>query len=422
MCFPQNEALPAWSLRVSLPFALGVMDDLSVKNFKRNATSNIYYFFNFVCDRITRIISFLECSSSSEQKKNMSEAVEELQYRCSLKIALDILHQTDSDSQVPPAEGPNPEFSRENGVGSAPPTPSRSSSLRSRSKKLEAEAAKRERKPQNNYGLKGDPKARSQRGSVAPEGSGKARGSGTNPSKAHGSGASPARARGGGTNSSRCGARDSCVAPAPGSHNCKKPEPKSSARQRKIQPEMGNGVSCKPKVGRSQQGRKRGCRDDSPRDQAQLAPEEGSPPVPSKSVTLEPPRKTGTQPGRTSLDSSCESASDELEKSISSESESLAKQLDGRREAEGGKHLGGAGVASGTDRKCRNHSGSSPGPSGASSQPLEEENQDPSHLPGNKAPDSEEDEGGQIPWGRETFIPYSSWNVALLLEKRLLDC
>ncbi|KAF2979588.1 hypothetical protein EK904_005644 [Melospiza melodia maxima] len=57
---------------------------------------------------------------------------------------------------------------------------------------------------------------------------------------------------------------------------------------------------------------------------------------------MEPSRKTGTQPGRTFLDSSCETASDELEKSISSESESLAIQLDGRREAEGGEHLDGA--------------------------------------------------------------------------------
>ncbi|NXX24295.1 MUM1 protein, partial [Nicator chloris] len=287
----------------------------------------------------------------SEQKKSMNEAVEELQYRCSLKIALDILHQTDSGSQMPPAEGPNPEFSREE---SAPPNPFRSFSLRSRFKKSEPEAAKRKRKLQNNCGLKDDPKTQSQGGSVAPEGSG----------KAPGSGASPARTRGGGTNPARCTARDSCVAPAPDSQNCKRPEPKSSPRQRKIQPKMESRVSCKPKAGRSQQGRKRGCRDDSPGDQAEVAPEEGSPPVPSKSGTVEPSRKTGTQPGRTFLDSSCETASDELEKSISSESESLAKQLDGRREAEGGKHLDGAGVASGTDRKCRNDTGSSPGPSG----------------------------------------------------------
>ncbi|NWY93058.1 MUM1 protein, partial [Loxia curvirostra] len=276
----------------------------------------------------------------SEQKKTMSEAVEELQYRCSLKIALDILQETDSSSQMPPAEGPNPEFSREK---SAPPTPSHSFLLRSRSKKSEHEAAKRKRKPQNNCELKDDPKARSQGGSVAPGRSGKAPGSGTSPA--------------------RYVATDSSVAPAPDSHNCKNPEPRSSPRLKKIQPKMGNGVSCKSEAGRSQQGRKR-CRDDSPQDQAQVAPEEGSPFVPSKSGTVEPSRKKGTQPGRAFLDSSCETASDELEKSISSESESLAKQLDGRREAEGGKHLDGAAVASGTDRKCRNHSGSSPGPSG----------------------------------------------------------
>ncbi|NWW37684.1 MUM1 protein, partial [Panurus biarmicus] len=299
----------------------------------------------------------------SEQKKSVTEAVEELQYRCSLKIALDILHQTDSDSQMPPAEGPNSQFSREE---SAPPTPSRSFFLRSRSKKSEPEAAKRKRKPQNNCGLKENPKARSQGGCGAAEGSG----------KAPGSGASPARTRWGGTNPARCSARDSCVAPAPDSHSCKEPEPKSSPRQRKIQPKMGNGVSCKPEAGRSQQGRKRGCRDDSPRDQ--VAPEEGSPPVPSKSGTVEPPRKTGTQPGRAFLDSSCETASDELEKSISSESESLAKQLDGRREAEGGKHLDGAGVASGTDRKCRNHPGSSRlEPSGMSSRRVSSESLPP---------------------------------------------
>ncbi|NWS32887.1 MUM1 protein, partial [Polioptila caerulea] len=297
-------------------------------------------------------------ASTLEQKKSSNEAVEELQYRCSLKIALEILHHPASGSAAPPAEEPNPQFSREK---SAPATPSCSFSLRSRSKKLEPEAAKRKGKPPKNCGLKDDPKARSRGGSGAPEGSGKASGSaGASPARAPGSGAGSARTRGGGTNP----ARDSCVAPAPESHNCRKPEAKSSPRLRKIQPRMENGVSCKPKAGRSQQGRKRGRGDDSPQDPAQVAPEEGSPPVPSKSGSVEPPRKRGTQAGRTFLDSSCGSASDELEKSISSESESLAKQLDGSREAEGGKHLDGAGVASGTDRKCRNQPGSSPGPSG----------------------------------------------------------
>ncbi|XP_032568276.1 PWWP domain-containing DNA repair factor 3A isoform X1 [Chiroxiphia lanceolata] len=327
-------------------------------------------------------------ASSLEQKNNVSEAVEELQYRCSLKIALDILTQTDSGRQAPPAEGPNPELSRDRSVESPPATPSRSSLWCSRSTKLQPEAAKGKRDLERNCNLRNATRTRILGGSLPSGESGQARGAGT----------SPAKARGAGINPSRCGPRDLSDAPAPASHNCKVPRPKSSPRQRKIQPKPGSKVSLKTKEGKGQQGRKRSCRDDSPQGQAQLPPEEGSLPVPSKSDTVEPAQRTGTQPGRTFLDSSGERASDELEKSISSESESLAKQLDGRRKAEGGKQLDGAGVASGRERKCRNHSGSSPGPSGAFPQPQEQENKDPSPLAGNKAkqmqlPDSEEDEG-----------------------------
>lgn len=56
-----------------------------------------------------------------------------------------------------------------------------------------------------------------------------------------------------------------------------------------------------------------------------------------------------------------------------------------KRKAQGGKQLDGARVASGREGKCRNHPRSSPGPSGASPWPQEEENEDPSHLAGNKA-------------------------------------
>ncbi|KFW86569.1 PWWP domain-containing protein MUM1, partial [Manacus vitellinus] len=283
-------------------------------------------------------------ASSLEQKNNVSEAVEELQYRCSLKIALDILTQTGSGRQAPPAEGPDPELPRDRSVGSPPATPPGSSLWRSRSAKLQPEAARGKRDPERNCNLRSATRTRLLGGSLPSGHSAKARGAGINPS--------------------RCGPRELRDAPAPASHNCKVPRPKSSPRQRKVQPKPGSKASLKAKEGRSQQGRKRSCRDDSPQDQAQLPPEEGSLPVPSKSGTVEPAQRTGTQPGRTFLDSSGESASDELEKSISSESESLAKQLDGRRKAEGGKQLDGAGVASGRDRKCRNHSGSSPGPSG----------------------------------------------------------
>ncbi|NXM30677.1 MUM1 protein, partial [Oxyruncus cristatus] len=300
-------------------------------------------------------------ASSLEQKNSGSEAVEELQYRCSLKIALDVLSQTGSGEQAPPAEGPNPEFSRESSAASPPATPSRSHLLRSSSTKLHPEAAKSERKPERKGNLRSGARTQTLGGSVPSGGSGKAGGAGRSPAKARGAGRSPAKARGGGINPSRGGPSD---APAPASDGCKAPRPKSSPGQNKTQPKPGRKVSPGAKQGKSQQGRRRSRRGGSPRDQAQLPPEEGSLPVPSKSGAVEPARRTGSQAGRTLLDPSCESASDELEKSISSESESLAKQLDGRRKAEGGKQLDGAGVASGRDRKCRNHSGSSPGPSG----------------------------------------------------------
>ncbi|NXM04168.1 MUM1 protein, partial [Tyrannus savana] len=280
------------------------------------------------------------------------EAVEELQYRCSLKIALDILGQAAPGRPEPPAEGPDPELSGASSVGSAPAPPSRRL-LRSRSTKLQPEGGRKQERKCN---------PRSGSRTHAPAGSAPAGGT----ARARGAAASPTKACGDGVNPSRGDPRDSSHAPAPAGNSCKAPKssPQSSPRQGKTPPKAASKVSPEAKEGRSQQGRKRSCEDDSPQDQAQLPPEEGPLPVPSKSGTVEAAQRTGTQPGRTCLDSSCESASDELEKSISSESESLAKQLDGRRKAEGGKQLDGAGVASGRDRKCRNRSGSSPGPSG----------------------------------------------------------
>ncbi|NWI58120.1 MUM1 protein, partial [Calyptomena viridis] len=340
-------------------------------------------------------------ASNLEQKNNVSEAVEELQYRCALKMALDVLSQSEP--------GPRgAQSSRDSRVGCAPPAPSW------RSRSTEPEAAGRKRKPQSNWNLKGGTKTRSQGGPVPSEPRGRAQGGGTSPAKAAGSGTnlskacgdgtSPAKApgsganlpkgRGGGTNPPRCGPRDSWEAPSPASPSCKTPEPKASPRQRKAQPRAGHRAAPKPREGRNQPGRKRPRRDDSPRDQAQL-PVEGSLPVPSKSGTMEPAPRPGSRRGRTFLESS--GASDEPEKSVSGGRESPAKQLDRRRKAEGGKQLDGAGVAPGRGRKGRKHSGSSPG---ALPQPQEQENKDPSR--GNTAkliqlPDSEEDEGLEAP-------------------------
>lgn len=79
----------------------------------------------------------------------------------------------------------------------------------------------------------------------------------------------------------------------------------------KIPAQNRNNVSLQPKEGESHQERKTPCGGDSPREQAQLTPEEGCLPVSSKSGTVEPVPRTGTQPGQTFPDSSCQSASDE---------------------------------------------------------------------------------------------------------------
>ncbi|XP_010290780.1 PREDICTED: PWWP domain-containing protein MUM1-like [Phaethon lepturus] len=141
--------------------------------------------------------------------------------------------------------------------------------------------------------------------------------------------------------------------------------------------------------------------------------EEGSPvPAPCESDTAAPVRRanTGSQPRRTLLDSSCKSTLDDLEKSISSKSESLAKQLDGRKKPVSLKQINGeqetgATASSYRKRKCRNRPESASGLSNHGmlsdsfpSQCKEEENKNTSHVVTNKVkqfqlPDFEEDEG-----------------------------
>ncbi|NXL09420.1 MUM1 protein, partial [Mesembrinibis cayennensis] len=287
-------------------------------------------------------------------------AVEELKYRRSLKIALDILNQNVSPRQVPPAEGPNTRLPQESNAGSLPSTPLR----RCRSvfkEKLEPETSKKKREHKNNPSLKTDTKKQTQKTSFILEESAKARGSGTSPSKR--------------------GTADLYSTSNSDSQNCERPELKSLPRQKNIKPGLlteskpGNKVCLKPKEEKSKQAskRRRGAR--SPvscrNDQARPLAEEGSPPsVPRKSDAALPGRRASarSQPRRTLLDSSCKSASDDLEKSISSESESLAKQLGGRKKSESLKRVNGeegtrATVSSSRKRKCRNRPESASGPS-----------------------------------------------------------
>ncbi|KAM9254491.1 PWWP domain-containing DNA repair factor 3A isoform 1-T3 [Cariama cristata] len=346
-------------------------------------------------------------ASNLDQRKNSSDAVEELKYRCSLKIALDILNQNGSARQGPP----NTQLSQENDAGSLSYTPLRSGQSHFHSKeKLEPETSKRKREQKNNPSLKTDTKKQNQEGSLILEESAKVHESGTNPSKCD---------TGGLHNTSNSD-----------SQNCKILETKSLPRQKKIKPRLftksktGIKASLKPKEKKGKQGRKTpkgagspaSCGNDFPKDRAQPLAEEGSPlSAPHKSDAAGPVRRANTrnQLRRTLLDSSCKSASDDLEKSISNESESLAKQLGGRKKPgslkqRNGEQAIGATVSSYRKRKCRNCPEPSSGPSDHGtlsdtfpSQCEEEENKNTSHVVTNKAkrfqlPDFEEDEGLEL--------------------------
>ncbi|NXW85312.1 MUM1 protein, partial [Alopecoenas beccarii] len=326
------------------------------------------------------------------ERDNLSEAVEELKYRRSLKIALDILNQNGSAGQVPPSERPNPRLSQENNAGSPPSTPVRRCRLLVHAReKQEPEASKKKKQQRNNPNLKTDTKPQNQKGSSGLE-------EGTNPPK--------------------CDDGNLCDTSNLERPNCGTPDSKSLQRPKKNEPRLstkpkaGSRVSPKPKEEKSKQGRKswRGAgspvagEGDFPEDRAQPLAGEGSPlSVPCMSDTAVPAR-TSTR-GQMVLDSSCKSASDGLEKSISCESDSLAKQLDGRKEPVGLKPLNGeqemnTTVASCRKRKSRNCPESGPSnhrtlPDGFPSQ--EENNNTADSLSGLSALVDEEEEDEELP-------------------------
>lgn len=351
-------------------------------------------------------------SSSSAQRNNSSEAVEELKYRRSLKIALDILNQNGSARQVPPSERPNPQLSQENNVGSPPSTPvRRCRSLVHTREKQEPEASRKKKEQRNNRSLKTDATPPNQKASSVLE-------EGTNPPE--------------------CDAGDSRDTSNSERPNCGTPESKSLPRLQKKEPRLstkpkaGSEVSPKPKEGKSKQGRK-SCRGagspaenggDFPEGQAQPLAGEGSPlSIACVSDTAVPARTSAR--GQMVLDSSCESASDGLERSISCESDSLAKQLDGRKKPMSLKQINGerkisATVTSCRKRKSRNCLESSYGPSNHS----QEESNNMADIVMNKVkqfqlPDFEEDEGGHGAWEGKTGVIAeccdSSRNVVVLL-------
>ncbi|NXG72213.1 MUM1 protein, partial [Baryphthengus martii] len=267
------------------------------------------------------------------QRSDSREAVEELKYRRSLKIALDILAQNGSAGRGPPLEGPNTRLSRENNVGS----PSSNPLGRYRSipkEKSEPETSKKKRGEKPNPGLKSDPKNQTQEGSLVLEGYG--------------------------TDPSECGSGDRGDAASSGSQNGPRAESKSLPRQEKTKERLstksnpGNKISLKPKEGKSKRGRLRPrgagsagpCGSDPPTERAQPLAEEGAPPpVPGTSDAAAPVRR---RPRRTFPDSSWKNASEDLGKSTSPESKDLAKRFNGRKKPESLKRVNGEDDSGGT--------------------------------------------------------------------------
>ncbi|XP_061871065.1 PWWP domain-containing DNA repair factor 3A isoform X2 [Colius striatus] len=344
------------------------------------------------------------------QKNDSREAVEELKYRHSLRIALDILSANGSDRQVSPSEeGPNTCLSQENSAKSLSSTPLRRYHFK---EKVEPETSRKKRKQKHNSSLETDTKNQTQKGSLVHLTLQKE--SGTNVSK---------HCTGDLSNSSNTG-----------SQNCKGPESKSPPGQKSIRAglltESRTGIKSplKSKEEKCKQGRKRPrgagspvlCGNGLSKDGAEPLAEGESPQSPCKSGTEVPARRVNTrsQPKKLLLDSSCKNATSDLEKGISSERESLAKQLGGREEAESLQQLNGqreigAAVSLYRKKQRRNCPQSPPEPSNhgilsdSFPSPHEEEaNKNTSHLVMSKAkqfqlPGFEEDEG------LESFDPSS---------------
>ncbi|KAM6236034.1 PWWP domain-containing DNA repair factor 3A [Porphyrio hochstetteri] len=316
----------------------------------------------------------IENIASNLDQNPLSEAVEELKYRCSLKIALDILSQNAPSTQVPPSEEEPRTQLPQNDPGSLSSGLLHGCRVLHSKGKLELETSKGKREKKSNQRLKVETKKQTQKGSLILEESTKARGSRTDLSK--------------------CGTGDLCDTSNSHSQNCKTPVAKSLQRQKKIEPK----VLTESKTGKD----------------VSLRPREGAPlSAPCKPSTVVPGRRVNSraQPRRV-LDSSCKSASDDLERSISGVSGSLAKQVDGRRKPASLKQVNGEQEGSATacscrKKRCKNCAGSSSGlskklmlPDSVPSQEKKEEKEETSCVAMSKAkhfPDSEEDEGLESP-------------------------
>ncbi|NWI12535.1 MUM1 protein, partial [Crypturellus soui] len=347
-----------------------------------------------------------------------SEAVEELKYRRSLKIALDILNQNDSARQVPPSEEePITQLSQKKSTRSFSSSPlTTCQSLRA--KELESETPRKKREQKNNPNLKTDTKRQKLIHSFILEEGAKAHEGRTKPSEYKTS--------------------DLSNVSDLESVNCKRTESKPQTKQKTVKPrqlpksQTRSKPSLKPKE-KNKQESKRPKGAGLPRVNDFLKDQEHNP-VPvscesSAAVSVRQKANTKTQPRRTVL-ASCECAQDDLETCISNESENLAKKLDGRKRNVNLKRRNqeiNASPSSCRKRKSRSGPESSSGPSNHGnlsdknlsllSTLVDEEDEEDEELPSilsHKEPQSIEE--GILVWCKLRRYPY--WPAVVKTVKR----
>lgn len=346
-------------------------------------------------------------SSSSGEKINPDEAVEELKYRCALKTALDSLEENAPTREEPPSKaGPSTRSSRANGARSLSSSPL--SSCQPLSKEdLESESLNRKRKQRNSPNLRTGTKKQNLRCSFIPEESPGANENGTKLSK---------RSTG-----------ELCNTSNSDSENCTAPGLLPLSREQKTKPRWlkksltSNKASLKLKEEKCKQGRRaRGA--GSPGSLPNGSSKgRGQPPAEGTSVSASCSSGTAL-PGRSRvstrqqhraqmlLRSSSKNAS-VSQRSTGSENRNRAKQVNERKKARSlkqakGKQEAEAGTSSSRKKECRNSPEPSAGLSdcrvlsdGVLSRLQEEEDEDEPPEVMDRAkefhlPDFEEEEGG----------------------------
>ncbi|OXB78036.1 UNVERIFIED_CONTAM: hypothetical protein H355_013585, partial [Colinus virginianus] len=295
------------------------------------------------------VVVLTACFSSSDEKMDPNEAVEELKYRCALKTALDFLKANGPTRQEAPSEeGPSTRLSQANSSSSLPSSPL--PSCQSLPKEhLESETLSRKRKQRNGPNLKADAKKQNLCCSFVPE-------------------ESPG-ANANGTKASECSGGDLCNASNSDGQNGKVTGPPLSSRKKKTKSPVSNKLSLKAKEEISKQGRKRTGGAGSPvslpngshRDQGKPAAEGAALPASCGPGTVVPgSSRMGTrQQLRGMVLRSSPRNGSVLDRSAGSENRNVAKLVNGRIKTRSpkqprGKQESCATRSSSRKRECRN--------------------------------------------------------------------